>query len=75
MNNLNLNLNKIKDNFNDEWWLVEKIGDQAVSRVRGYVPANYVEVIYSLNPNENEIPIDTIDFPIEIECDKRGIKY
>ena len=45
-------LQKHDDNLNDEWWLVEKIIDKITDdmspdmRIRGYVPSNYVQLIY-----------------------------
>jgi hypothetical protein len=44
-------LQKHDDNFNDEWWLLEKIISEKSHQndnimIRGYVPSNYVQLIY-----------------------------
>lgn len=63
-----------QDNFNNEWWLLEKLKKETEIKQRGYVPSNYVELIYSDQINQVETAIDTLEYPIEFECEKRGIK-
>jgi len=61
-------IQKHDDNGNNEWWLLEKLQKQNdESKMQGYVPSNYVELIYAANlsnMNANEIAIDTLECPI-----------
>jgi hypothetical protein len=38
-------LQKHDDNFNHEWWLLEKVDSSKHFAHRGYVPFNYVEIV------------------------------
>jgi len=52
-------LQKHDDNMNEEWWLLERVVDLATEdesvevRKRGYVPSNYVQLIYRAEIKSN----------------------